>query len=157
MSDASQETNAHPGPGHESSDVSVRGVLWFAAGLVAFGIAVHLVLAGLFAVLAGREDARKASTFPLAEEQRQRGQALPPAPRLEGIERKRYGAAPEPGDYGWVDEKAGLVRIPIDRALERALSEGRFQSRPGDARWRGRLDGLPSDSSSGRKPWGGRR
>ncbi len=153
MSEHPRGTPSRSEVGHEPSDVNVRGILWFAAGLIVFAVVVHLVLAAMFGALAAREDVRKASTFPLADEA---GKTLPPSPRLEGIERKRHtGDSHEAGDYGWVEGQPDRVRIPIKRAMERALSEGRFQSRPGDHRWRGRLDDLPSDASSGRRPWGG--
>ena len=146
---------------HEYSDVSVRGVLWFAAGLVVFGVVVHVVLVVMFDALAKREDARKASSFPLAVEEREQGRVLPPAPRLEGIEWKRKTrelrepgpGGGDPDDYGWMDEKAGIVRISVEKAMELALAEGRFRARSG--KWRGRLDDLPSDASSGRRTWGG--
>lgn len=57
--------------------------------------------------------------------------------RVEEAEtrRKLYGQAPErlarlraeqQGElhsYGWVDEKAGVVRVPIDRAMDLVVSE----------------------------------
>src|SRR2546421_287821 len=105
--------------GHEPSDVSVRGVLWFGAGLIALAVVVHLVLAWMFAGLERREEARKASTFPLAAEQ---GPVQPLAPPLEGFERKRTtGQSSEPGEYGWVEGQADTVHVPVERAMERML------------------------------------
>ena len=57
---------------HEPSDVSVRGILWFAAGLVVLAVAVHVGLAWMYSVLARQERERKASQFPLAAEERAR-------------------------------------------------------------------------------------
>ena len=146
---------ASPEVRHEPSDVSVRGVLWFAAGLIVFAVVLHFGMVGLFNALAANENARKASTFPLAAEQRKQGKGLPHEPRLEGIEGKR-GRSQVSGEkegYGWADEKAEIARIPIEKAMEKILAEGRLK---GQGKWRGRLRDLPSDASSGRTTWGGR-
>jgi len=52
-----------------------------------------------------------------------------PEPRLEKDERKNLKDARVAEDetlysYGWVDEKAGVVRIPIDRAMELIAQRG---------------------------------
>ena len=59
-----------PGAGHEHSDVNVRGILWFAAGLVVCALAVFLGLGWMFSMLAERENRLKASQYPLAQQER---------------------------------------------------------------------------------------
>jgi len=136
---------------HEPSDVSARGILWFAGALTLFLAFVSVVLAWLFQLLANREERLKASVYPLAEEQRQHGPLLPPEPRLEGIEPRRRRWVPVlPDEYGWADEKAGLARVPLDKAVERARALGTLRSRQGAP-----AQSYPSDSSSGRRPRGG--
>ena len=52
--------------------------------------------------------------------------------------------------YGWVDPKKGIVRIPIDQAIDIVAQKG-LPSKPSPAG--GENDGyrmIPSDSSSGR-------
>ena len=54
---------------------------------------------------------------------------LPPEPRLQVSapkDLKQYKAAQEEilNSYGWVDEKAGVVRIPIDRAMDILAQKG---------------------------------
>ena len=54
---------------------------------------------------------------------------LPPEPRLQvsaPTDLKQYKAAQEGilNSYGWVDQQAGIVRIPIDRAMDILLQEG---------------------------------
>lgn len=39
------------------------------------------------------------------------------APRLRGAQQSRLDS------YGWVDRDAGLIHIPVERALERVLAE----------------------------------
>ena len=54
---------------------------------------------------------------------------LPPRPRLqiaphEDLEQKRRREDPILNSYGWVDPKAGVVRLPIDRAIELVAQRG---------------------------------
>lgn len=140
--------------GHELSDVNVRGILWFAAGLVVFAVLVHLVLAWLFGVFAAEEGREKVSRYPIAQEADTTGE-LPPEPRLEGIE-PRGGPPPaqlDPDTYGWVDPAKGIVQIPVEVAAERALKSGIFKVREQREGARIAPDEAPSDASSGRRPW----
>lgn len=55
--------------------------------------------------------------------------------------------------YGWVDEAAGTVHIPIDEAMDRAIEEGLLPARPAAEGSQFRdtgEDDLPSDTNSGR-------
>ena len=66
-----------------------------------------------------------ALTNPMAAEESQ----VPPAPRIEehpAIEIQQLHAQENEilSTYGWVDKKAGVVRIPIDRAMELQLERG---------------------------------
>jgi hypothetical protein len=54
---------------------------------------------------------------------------IPPAPRIEehpAIEIQELHSAEDQtlSTYGWVDKKKGIVRIPIDRAMELQLQRG---------------------------------
>ena len=54
---------------------------------------------------------------------------LPPGPRLQtyaplDLKRYRDGQNGILDSYGWVDPKAGIVRIPISRAMDLLLREG---------------------------------
>ncbi|MCL6508251.1 MAG: hypothetical protein K6T59_14635, partial [Bryobacteraceae bacterium] len=56
-------------------------------------------------------------------------EGLPPAPRLQvdpatDLENLRKAEAAVLNSYGWVDRKAGIVRIPIDRAMEVLAERG---------------------------------
>src|SRR5205823_4398645 len=85
----------------------------------AFSEGVHFYV---FEDLRQRQNRGVSATFPLAL--KQKGQALPPQPQLEGIERmkERWGETlPQepklPNKYEWVDRQAGVVRIPMDWAM----------------------------------------
>jgi len=54
---------------------------------------------------------------------------LPPGPRLQVDARKDLAAYLKDQQqaldtYGWVDQKAGVVRVPIDRAMDLLLAKG---------------------------------
>jgi hypothetical protein len=153
---------------HERSDVNVRSVLWFAAGLVAIALVVFLTVGWLVDALSEREQQEKASKFPLAEEQRKQGRVLPERPRLEGFEWKGKGShelrptGPSLGaadGYGWVDQKEGVARVPVDRAIDRLLESKRLKGPDEDKEdaWQLPARKLPSDANSGRRSWAGER
>jgi hypothetical protein len=81
----------------------------------------------------------------------------PPAPRLEaepGQTLDAYRAAQQQqlNSYGWVDRSAGVVRIPIDRAMDLTVQRG-LPSRPApSATPQDTGASAPSRASSGRVP-----
>jgi hypothetical protein len=113
-------SDARPKLEHEPSDASLGGVASFAVSLVILGVIIQVVLWGMFRHLLSREPQVKPPQSVLAASHR--GQ-LPPAPRLEGLESlggPSAGLAAEQaaaGQYGWIDRKAGIVRIPVDEAI----------------------------------------
>ncbi len=163
-----------PSVGHETSDVNIRAILLFAAGLVVLGVVVQVGLWGMFVYFRERENAANKSPYPLTAEQRQRFQetgerTLPPPPRLEGLPpvdpshsvgRLRPGSAEAQvaeqeawlGSYGTAKQgDREVLHIPITRAMK--VLEGKLPARaegPTDPQ-------LPSDSNSGRAPQGGTR
>src|SRR5262245_55879457 len=100
----SEPTRDNPDVRHETSDVSVRGILYPAGALVAVALVIHVGSWLLFDYLLARERRAKPDLFPLAAEERQRlapprpdgptpeswnsikGPPQPPeGPRLEGV------------------------------------------------------------------------
>jgi hypothetical protein len=63
---------------------------------------------------------------------------LPPQPRLQvqpKVDLKTYceSQLKDLNSYGWVDEHNGVVRVPVDRAMDLILSRGLPARAPGDA------------------------
>lgn len=111
---------------HEESDVNIRAILLFAAGLVVVTAFIGLVVWGLFRYFNAREESTGALSFPLAVSQERR---LPPEPRLqtnprEDLRELREAEQDALTTYGWVDRNAGVVRIPIDEAIRLTLQRG---------------------------------
>lgn len=115
----------HNSIGHETDagDVRVIGLTGLA---LASGIAIVLLIVyGIFQYLAHHPIVITPAN-PLAEMGQQQ---FPPAPRIEehpAIEVKELHSQEDNflSTYGWTDRKAGVVRIPIDRAMELQLERG---------------------------------
>src|SRR3954469_14721783 len=92
------------GPGHETRDVSVRVVTWFAVGLIASAFVIHLLTAGLYRAFKAAYPSHDApSRIALHPHM------IAPAPRLQvnsTIDLKRYEAAEQAklNSYGWIDK-----------------------------------------------------
>jgi hypothetical protein len=113
----------HPQPGYEDSDVSVGRLIAFAGGVVALIVLGVLGSAVVFHFFVRHQPlGPPASPF---EDVR----AVPPEPRLQTtapLELQHYRADQEKilESYGWVDSQAGIVRIPVDRAMDLLLEKG---------------------------------
>lgn len=103
--------------GHEPSDVASRPALIAAAGLAVVLLLVAGLQLGLLRWFDRRLTEREAPLPTLAEPR------TPPAPRLLPDPRAALLELRAEEDailhsYGWVNREAGIVRIPIERAIE---------------------------------------
>lgn len=126
MPDMRPQGEVRPGNprGHEGNDISTRGIVGFALGLIGLGVIVHVALGFVMGRFAAQESRVRASVSPLM--------ATPIAfngPHLQGSPgRDRIEAHQEQlrrlNGYGWVDRKAGIAHIPIDRAIDVLAERG---------------------------------
>jgi len=110
--------------GHESRDADIRPIVLAAIGLALTVVVVGLIVYGVFQYLAAHP-ATSVQSSPMTVLDSQ----IPPAPRIEehpAIEIQQLHGQEEQtlSTYGWVDKKAGVVRIPIDRAMALQLERG---------------------------------
>ena len=108
------------GPGHETRDVRIGVVLWAAAGIGALALGTFVGMAALLERMALTEARSSPPASPLAESYAPKE---PPPPRLQtdplqDLETLRAEEESVLGSYGWADQAAGTVRIPIARAME---------------------------------------
>ena len=115
-----------------SRDVDLRGVLltgfWLAVGTIASAAFVG----GLLWFLGRSPNRADKALSSLVVSNLKR---TPPAPRLEAnpVEPRVRMRAEEDWvlqSYGWVDERAGMARIPIDRAMDLMAERGLPASKP---------------------------
>ena len=110
---------------HDDRDVDVRAILRFVAILVGAAAVIHIALWGFQGWLESDVDAEHPAAPPMATLR----PSSPPAPRLETVPRADLAAlrASEDtrlGSYGWVDRDAGVVHIPVERAMTLVLERG---------------------------------
>ena len=107
---------------HEKDVMATRPLVW--------GTAVSLLILVLaWAVPTAMEGWLEANVASLREEpiEMPAGRSLPAGPRLQvnpdrDIERLRAAEKTHLASYAWVDPDAGVVRIPIDRAMQMVAS-----------------------------------
>jgi hypothetical protein len=117
--------DVNPRVHHETSDVSIRGILISAAVLIAVTIVSAIALWFLQYDLERRRKAADRPPFPGATVTFKNfpdpQMEVAPAAALEIVreeEQKNLNAR------GWVDEKSGVARIPIDEAMNRIVERG---------------------------------
>jgi hypothetical protein len=110
--------------GYELSDLRPGYIAFFGIGLsVVLGIAV--VIASLITHYKTVQHARQDTPIPRLARERE----AMPEPRLQvdaPNELRQMRAAEDAAldSYGWVDKDAGIVRIPVDRAMEILAKKG---------------------------------
>ena len=110
--------------GHERRDVDVRSIVLAGAGLAVLAVIVQLVL---YFQMMGLWSARQAA-LPAAPPVATALPASPPEPRLQtapqdDLRDLRHAEEEQLHAYGWVDRRAGVVHVPIERAMELLASE----------------------------------
>lgn len=115
---------AAPRGGYERTDASPRGLLYFALIMASILAAIALSLIGLFNHFEKAENPGSFVAAPFAGTR-----PLPPAPRIQtdpGADMQSYRQSQENllNTYGWIDRQNGIVRMPIDRAMELLIERG---------------------------------
>jgi hypothetical protein len=114
------DNRTDPSIGHELRDVRYGSVYGAAVGVVVLVLVSFGLMWGMLQALVWREDVMSPPASPLAASF---GRREPPEPRLQvdpvgDLSALRAREAAQLGGYGWVDRQAGVVHIPIDRAME---------------------------------------
>jgi len=123
--EAKHTTPSPEARGHEVKDASILGIVLTGLGL-AIGAAIALsIVYGIFQFLSTQQ-VTSAPPNPMAETNLQQ---FPPAPRIEehpAVELQELHAKEDRllSSYGWTDKMAGVVRIPIDRAIDLQMQRG---------------------------------
>jgi len=137
MTDEIKHGNAAENGGFEHQDLMPGGIIYFLLGLAVATVLCLFGLRGLYEFLDHREKVSQPAVSPLVssvpEDTRHVAPGYPqhvfPDPKLEEDERGQLNGIRMKEEralysYGWVDEKAGVVRIPIERAMDLIAQRG---------------------------------
>ena len=137
----------HSNPGHqghdtefEREDLGTRGIFAFMIGLVVSGTIIYFIIVGMYSFLDKYERSQMTTASPLVtstgsisrvvkQEEMEKAFKDNGAPMLETNERGQFrdflmNQESQLNSYGWVDEKAGVAHIPIERAMELTVQRG---------------------------------
>ena len=136
MSDELNLPREHEEVAYEREDLSPRGIFAFLIGLALVGVLVHFTLKGMYGYLDSYQKQHQPSLNPLVSQTGNDSRKVSnadvsrfPQPRLENNERLeindfRLQEEKKLNSYGWIDQKAGIARIPIERAMELLAQRG---------------------------------
>src|ERR1051326_1575631 len=126
------EPESNPTVAHEKTDADARAITQFGIALVLVLLLSQLGLWWLFNTFAQRESKLSPPVTALVRAQ---APTEPPEPRLQANPQADMRTMREKEEtvlnhYGWVDAGRGVVRIPIDRALDLVAERGLPQFKP---------------------------
>jgi hypothetical protein len=112
---------------YEERDVALRPIVLAALVLLVLVVGTFGLMWALDRGLVTREAGRSRPASPLAEAY---GRQEPPAPRLQVEPRRdlaelRAREQAQLDHYGWIDRPSGRVHIPVARAMDLLVAEGR--------------------------------
>jgi hypothetical protein len=110
---------------HEHSDVNIRTVLTFAAALTVMVAVSAGLMYGLFVVLEKQAEKRDPPISPVATPANQ----TPRGPQLlrdepGNLRKFRQEEAAKLEGYGWMDQGAGIARVPVELAKKLVVEHG---------------------------------
>jgi hypothetical protein len=115
------------GPGYETTDINVWAVGKFAFGLVAITLVSMAMLFGLMRYFQSRESPEVMKPIDPAKMFPQPQLQVKPIPDLKQFHTEEDKVL---NSYGWVDQPRGVVRIPIEQAID-VLAKRGLPSRKG--------------------------
>ena len=136
MSDELDLHQEHEEVAYEREDLSPRGIFAFLIGLALLGVLIHFALKGMYGYLDSYQKQHQPRLNPLVSQTENDSRKVSnadiarfPQPRLETNERLeindfRLQEEKKLNSYDWIDQKAGIARIPIDRAMQLLAQRG---------------------------------
>jgi hypothetical protein len=128
----------NPEVAYDRTDMDPKAIVGFFIALAIAGVFMHLILWSAYKYYAGSEKAPTPLANPMASSTRQLPQGDPvrtfPAPTLQpddvaDMNKFRAYEDEELNSYGWVNQSAGVARIPIEQAMQ-ALAKQGLPTRP---------------------------
>ena len=118
-----KHSGAKPGPRYETRDASIPNLVKFAIGLFVLLVVALWAMRGLFNYFRVEQTLGPPAS-PFVDTR-----PLPPLPRLQVAPARDWHELHASEDemlssYSWVDKQAGVVRIPISRAMDLLAQRG---------------------------------
>ena len=127
--------------GFEREDLSPLGVMYFMGGLAVLGVVIYFIVVGMYRYLDHYDRTHQPAANPMAvgteidpqtmtrDQIKDKAEATFPKPVLEYSEQTQYiddlkKQNETLSSYDWVDQKNGVARIPIDRAIDLLAERG---------------------------------
>jgi len=115
----------NPDVAHEEADVDIRTVLSFAAGLTVVVLVAAALMWVMFHMLEAQAERRDPQISPMAMPSDRQA----PPPRLltdepANLSKFRAEEMKKLEAYGWVDERSGVARLPIEEAKKLIVQRG---------------------------------
>jgi hypothetical protein len=136
MSDELNLHREHEEVAYEREDLSPRGIFAFLVGLALVAVLIHFAVKGMYGYLDSYQKQHQPPLNPLVNQTENDSRKVSnadigrfPQPRLENNERLeindfRLQEEQNLNSYGWIDQKAGIARIPIERAMQLLAQRG---------------------------------
>jgi hypothetical protein len=132
--------NGAHGNEYEREDLGTKGVFAFMIGLAVTGFITYFIIVGMYRFLDNYEHSQMSNASPLDTSKGASARVITQedvnkifkdngAPLLEVNERGQLRdflmrQEDQLNSYGWIDEKAGVAHIPIERAMELTAERG---------------------------------
>jgi uncharacterized iron-regulated membrane protein len=144
------DPHAVPPAGYEHSDATPGGLLKFGIGLFLILVVCFIGMKWMFSYFA-QVQALGPSASPF-----ENARVLPPQPRLQVHPKRDLEIYLNSQDkaltsYSWVDKQNGVVRIPIDRAMDLLLERG-LPARPASGAAEASPAGSAAQTESAKRP-----
>jgi hypothetical protein len=119
----------------EHEDLSPRAIIYFFVALIVSLGVLYVIVFGMYRFLDSYNHANQATMSPMVAPEADtravtdKDTEVFPEPRLEKSERTELRDFIESEDrklatYNWIDKDKGIVRIPIDRAMDLVVQRG---------------------------------
>jgi hypothetical protein len=119
-----RQSGVSPPDAYERSDLNARWVLFFGIGVLCATILAALITAAIIYYKAARNLKREVALPSPASEREINVQPRLDVDAPRQLREMRAAEDARLSGYGWIDQEAGIVRIPIDRAMDILASKG---------------------------------
>jgi hypothetical protein len=124
MSENHKDVTKNPGISYESQDLNIRGIVYFGIGLLVVTVVAMVLIFGILNSLEGSNPPPPiVNTAAPPPEPRIMPNPIDRIPAEEQLEILRVQEEEILTTYGWVDQDAGVVRIPIEQAMEMVVEQ----------------------------------